>query len=231
MILAAGLGTRMRPLTDSRPKPLIEVGGRSLIDRALDCMRAAGVELVVVNMHYLAEQIQDWARDQASPQVHLSDERVQLLDTGGGVAKALPVLGDAPFYVFNSDSFWTDGSVPALERMRQAWDPDQMDCLLLLSDPACSVGFDGPGDFVMDDTGRLTRNSQRHDAAFVYSGCYLVSPDLFTSAPPGAFSMNLLWDKALARDRLHGLLHDGLWLHVGTPEAIKEAEAALDGRQ
>ncbi|MGI9463696.1 MAG: nucleotidyltransferase family protein [Aestuariivirgaceae bacterium] len=229
MILAAGLGSRMRPLTDTRPKPLIEVAGRSLIDRAVDTSRAAGVGVVVVNMHYLADQIEAWAQGLSKPRIILSDERAALLDTGGGVVKALGALGDAPFFVFNSDSFWVDGPVPALQRMREAWDADRMDCLLLLSKPAHSIGFDGPGDFFMDDEGRLTRNTEKRDAGFIYSGCYLVSPRLFEEAPAGAFSMNVLWNKALEIGRLRGLVHDGLWLHVGTPTAIKDAEVALDG--
>ncbi len=228
MILAAGLGTRMRPLTNTRPKPLLEADGRSLIDRALDCIRAAGVERVVVNVHYLADQIEAWAGNQTSPEIILSNERDQLLGTGGGVARVLGELGDAPFFVFNSDSFWTDGPVPALDRMRAAWDADKMDCLLLLSDHAHSVGFDGPGDFIANDEGRLQRRPAGGEADFIYCGCYLVSPRLFNSPPPGAFSMNVLWDAALDGGRLFGLVHDGLWLHVGTPAAIKQAEAALD---
>ncbi len=226
MILAAGLGTRMRPLTDRVPKPLIEVGGRTLIDRSLDRLREAGIDRVVVNMHYLADQIEAWAACQTDPPVVLSDERSELLDTGGGVAKALVNLGDAPFFVFNSDSFWVDGDVPALMRMRAAWDDDAMDCMLLLSDPARSVGFDGKSDFSMDEAGRLTRFAGEV-GGYIYCGCYLVSPRLFDGAPHSAFSMNVLWNKALAEGRLVGLVHDGLWLHVGTPDAITEAEEAL----
>lgn len=229
MILAAGLGTRMRPLTDTRPKPLIEVNRRSLIDRTVDRIREAGIEQVVVNMHYLADQIEAWARLQQDPAIVLSDERATLLDTGGGVTKALAALGDGPFFVFNSDSFWVDGSVPALERMKSAWSDDDMDCMLLLSDPARSVGFDARPDFSRDDAGRLERYSGDGEG-FIYCGCYLVSPRLFLSAPDGAFSMNVLWNQALAQGRLFGLVHDDLWLHVGTPEAINEAEDALDGK-
>ncbi len=230
MILAAGLGTRMRPLTNTRPKPLIEIAGRSLIDRAVDCSRTAGIEVVVVNVHYLADRIESWAKGVTSPQIVLSDERSELLDTGGGVAKALGMLGDEPFFVFNSDSFWVDGPVPALERMRAAWDANQMDCLLLLSEAARSVGFDGPGDFFMDERGQLTRNIEKRDAGLVNSGCYLVAPHLFDAAPAGAFSMNVLWNRAIEEGRLCGLVHDGLWLHVGTPAAIKDAEDTLCAR-
>ncbi|MDH3741706.1 MAG: nucleotidyltransferase family protein [Hyphomicrobiales bacterium] len=229
MILAAGHGSRMRPLTDTCPKPLIEVKGRSLIDRSVDRIREAGIEHVVVNMHYLADQIEIWAARQDDPPIILSDERASLLDTGGGVAKMLGVLGDGSFFVFNSDSFWVDGSKPALERMRSVWNDDDMDCVLLLADPARSVGFDGGADFSMDDAGRLQRFGG-DGTGYIYCGCYLVSPRLFASAPDGAFSMNVLWNEALAKGRLFGLVHDGLWLHVGTPGAIKEAEDALDGQ-
>lgn len=229
MILAAGLGTRMRPLTDKRPKPLIEVKGRSLIDRSMDRIREAGIEQVVVNKHYLADQIDAWAAKQSDPPVVVSDERAELLDTGGGVANVLALLGNEPFFVFNSDSFWVDGPVPALERMRAAWRGGQMDCMLLLSDPARSVGFDSSSDFSIDADGRLERFSGE-SGGYIYCGCYLVSPQLFADAPGGAFSMNDLWNKALERGRLFGLVHDGLWLHVGTPEAIKDAEDALDGK-
>lgn len=229
MILAAGFGKRMQPLTDVTPKPLIEVNGRALIDRALDSIRAGGVGTVVVNMHYLADQIEAWAGQQRDPAVIVSDERDEILDTGGGVARALGKLGDAPFFVFNSDSFWIDGPVPALERMREVWDPAKMDCLLLLSDPARSVGFDDPGNFVIDDSGRLQRTTSEEEASFIYCGCYLVTPQMFDGAPAGAFSMNLLWDRALAAGRLFGIVHDGPWLHVGTPAAIKDAEDALNG--
>lgn len=228
MILAAGLGTRMRPLTDTCPKPLIEVNGRSLIDRSIDRIRDAGIKQVVVNMHYLPEQIEAWAGRQDNPPIILSDERSTLLDTGGGVARALSELDGGPFFVFNSDSFWVDGSKPALERMRSAWSDDDMDCMLLLADPARSIGFDAGPDFSLDNDSRLERfGGDGH--GYIYCGCYLVSPRLFASAPGGAFSMNILWNKALAEGRLFGLVHDGLWLHVGTPEAIKEAEDALDG--
>ncbi len=228
MILAAGLGTRMRPLTDATPKPLIRVAGQSLIDRTVDCIRAAGIRRVIVNMHYLAGQIEGWASTQTDIQIVLSDERDQLLDTGGGVARALPYLGAAPFFVFNSDSFWIEGDVPALERLRGVWDETRMDCVLLLSNPERSVGFEGAGDFFVDQAGRLKRNTDKLAGAHVYCGCYLVSPRLFDEAPDCAFSMNVLWNKALAAGRLFGLVHDGLWLHVGTPDAIKLAEDAVN---
>lgn len=230
MILAAGLGTRMRPLTDNCPKPLVKVAGKSIIDYTVDRIRAAGVDTLVVNLHYLPEQIERWAKRQRGLEIALSDERDCLLDTGGGVAKALDRLGDQPFFVFNSDSFWVDGPQPALERMRNVWDGERMDCLLLVADMTSSVGFYGPGDFDMDEEGRLTRRNESYVSPFVYAGCYLVSPAVFKDAPDGAFSMNILWNKALAAGRLFGLRHDSLWLHVGTPDAIGAAETVLAGR-
>ena len=226
MMLAAGLGTRMRPLTLTRPKPLIEVAGRSLLDRGVDALQRAGVSEVVVNKHYLADQIDGWAAARATPHIIVQDEEALILDTGGGVAKALPHLGPDPFFVLNSDSFWVDGPAPALQRMREAWNDATMDCLLLLARKNRSTGFDGPGDFDMDDTGRLTRRSGE-TAEHVYAGAYLVHPRLFRDAPEGAFSMNELWNRALAEGRLHGLVHDGWWLHVGTPGAIALAEDKL----
>lgn len=226
MMLAAGLGTRMRPLTLNCPKPLIKVAGRSLLDRGVDALQRAGVSEVVVNKHYLADQIDSWASNRATPHIIVQDEVELILDTGGGVAKALPHLGSDPFFVLNSDSFWVDGPVPALQRMREAWNDTAMDCLLLLARKDRSTGFDGPGDFDMDEAGRLARRSGE-TADHVYAGAYLVHPRLFGDAPEGPFSMNQLWNQALAEGRLHGLVHDGWWLHVGTPDAIALAEDKL----
>lgn len=226
MMLAAGLGTRMRPLTLTRPKPLIEVAGRSLLDRGMDALERAGVEHVVVNKHYLPDQIDSWAKHRKHPLITVQDESELILDTGGGVAQALSQLGDDPFFVLNSDSFWVDGPVPALERMRKAWDGARMDCLLLLAVKSRSVGFDGPGDFDMNCEGRLVRR-QGTTSEHVYAGAYLVHPRLFEAAPAGVFSMNVLWNKAIAEGRLYGIEHDGWWLHVGTPDAIELAEQKL----
>ncbi len=225
MVLAAGLGLRMRPLTDQVPKPLIHVAGRALIDYGLDHLREAGVQTVVVNAHYKAQQIIAWAKRQESPEILLSDEQDEILDTGGGVARALDLLGPDPFFVLNSDSFWIDGSVPALTRLRAAWDNDAMDCLLLLCPFERTVGYDGRGDFTMAPNGRLTR--QAGGGALAYIGCYLVHPRLFIGERKAKFSMNVLWDKAIATGRLYGVSHDGRWLHVGTPAAIGLAEACL----
>lgn len=225
MVLAAGFGTRMRPLTNTMPKPLIPVAGQPIIAHDFDRLRSAGVAKAVVNAHYLAEQIEAWCATVTSPLTRVSDERDAILDTGGGIARALPLLGDDPFFVLNSDSFWIDRGTPALTRLRAAWNDDTMDCLLLLCDPAQTTGYDGNGDFAIASDGRLTR--AKHAAgkkAYAYIGGYLVHPRLFRDAPQGAFSMNLLWDRAIATGRLSGLAHTGHWLHVGTPEAIGEAE-------
>jgi len=227
MVLAAGYGQRMRPLTLTRPKPLVEVAGKSLIDYGFDRLRAAGVEEAVVNVHYLPEQIEAWAARQSSPRITISNERGVILDTGGGVAKALPRLGAEPFFVINSDSFWVDDGTPALDRLRAAWDDQAMDCLLLLAPLERTVGYDGKGDFVRGPDGRLARRATSEGTPLAYIGGYLVHPRLFTGAPEGAFSMNLLWDRAIAAGRLFGVEHSGRWLHVGTPEAIGLAEAAL----
>ena len=227
MVLAAGYGQRMRPLTLTRPKPLVEVAGKSLIDYGFDRLRAAGVEEAVVNVHYLPEQIEAWAARQPSPRITISNERGVILDTGGGVAKALPRLGAEPFFVINSDSFWVDDGTPALDRLRAAWDDQAMDCLLLLAPLERTVGYDGKGDFVRGPDGRLVRRATSEGTPLAYIGGYLVHPRLFMGAPEGAFSMNLLWDRAIAAGRLFGVEHSGRWLHVGTPEAIGLAEAAL----
>ena len=227
MVLAAGFGQRMRPLTLTRPKPLVEVAGKSLIDYGFDRLRAAKVETAVVNVHYLPDQIEAWAKHQSSPRIVISDERAEILDTGGGVAHALPLLGHDPFFVINSDSFWVDDGTPALDRLRAAWDDAKMDCLLLLSPLERTVGYDGAGDFTRDRDGRLVRRAASQGTPLAYIGAYLVAPRLFDGAPQGAFSMNRLWDRAIAQGRLFGVEHTGRWLHVGTPEAIGLAEAAL----
>lgn len=225
MILAAGFGVRMRPLTNDRPKPLIEVAGKPLIDYGFDRLREAGVQKAVVNGHYRAEQILQWSRQQATPEVVFSDEQAEILDTGGGIAKALPLLGRQPFFVLNSDSFWVDGRVPALSRLRAAWDDAAMDCLLLLCHVDRTIGYDGRGDFRLDRDGHLIR--QQGSGALAYIGGYLVHPRFFTGVAVEKFSMNVLWDKAISEGRLHGIAHSGKWFHVGTPDAIGLAEAEL----
>jgi MurNAc alpha-1-phosphate uridylyltransferase len=228
MMLAAGLGKRMRPLTATTPKPLIEVAGRALMDHGLDRLEAAGVEDVVVNVHYLADLVEVHAtRRTARPRVHVSDERGALLDTGGGIAKALPMLGEEPFYLVNSDSFWIEGVSPNLARLASAWDEARMDGLLMLAATVPAVGYEGPGDFMLDGDGRLSRRPASKIAPFAYSGAAILHPRLFDGAPEGRFSLNLLFDRAIEAGRLFGVRMEGVWLHVGTPEAIGEAEAAI----
>ncbi len=223
MVLAAGFGTRMRPLTETKPKPLIEVAGKPLIGYGFDRLREAGVQRAVVNAHYLPDQIVTWVKAQQSPETLISDETDTILDTGGGIARALTLLGPEPFFVLNSDSFWIDHGKPALQRLREAWS-DDMDCLLLLCDPKNTTGYDGDGDFGMDKDGRLTPQTKK---GLTYIGGYLVHPRLFEGAPAGTFSMWRMWEKAMAAGTFYGLAHQGHWLHVGTPEAITEAESFL----
>jgi len=227
MVLAAGLGTRMRPLTDTKPKPLIEVAGKPLLDHVLDRLADAGVERAVVNVHYLAEQIIAHTAARTKPRVIISDERGLLLGTGGGVVKALGELGAAPFFHINSDTIWIDGVTPNLTRLTQAFDAATMDALLLLAPTTGSIGYAGRGDFAMAPDGRLNRRAEREVAPFVYAGAAILSPAMFKDAPRGEFSLTDLFDRAANVGRLHGLRLEGLWMHVGTPEAVGEAEAAI----
>jgi MurNAc alpha-1-phosphate uridylyltransferase len=227
MVLAAGFGQRMRPLTDKMPKPLVKVAGKPLIDHVLDRLADAGVTRAVVNVHYLAEQIERHVAARTRPQVTISDERGLLLDTGGGVIKALPLIGDAPFFHINSDTIWIDGVRPNLTRLAEHFDAATMDGLLLLAPGAGSIGYAGRGDFTMAPDGRLRARPERDVAPFVYAGAAILSPRLFDGAPQGAFSLTKLFARAIAAGRLHGLRLEGLWMHVGTPEAIAEAEAAI----
>ncbi|MCB1384884.1 MAG: nucleotidyltransferase family protein [Nitratireductor sp.] len=227
MVLAAGLGTRMRPITDQMPKPLVKVHGRTLLDHGLDALAAAGVKKAVVNVHHLADQIEAHVAGRMEPKVIVSDERARLLDSGGGVRKALPALGTGPAFLLNADSFWLEGAQPNLQAMAQRWDDDAMDMLLLVSCTIKAVGYQGQGDFDMDSEGRLKRRGERRIAAFAYCGAAIFHPRLFDGAPDGPFSLNLLFDRAIEAGRLFGMRMDGLWLHVGTPEAIQEAERAI----
>ncbi len=231
MVLAAGLGKRMRPITDTMPKPLVAIGGKTMLDHALDRLAEAGVAEAVVNVHYLAGQIEAHLAGRARPRIAISDERAQLLETGGGVKKALPLLGSEPFFHINSDSLWSETGASNLAAMASAWDPARMDMLLLLAARESSVGFDGAGDFHQDGAGRLARRGQAPSAPFVYAGVAILKPELFADTPEGSFSLNLLFDRAIAAGRLFGHRLDGRWLHVGTPEAIPLAEAAYAAHQ
>jgi MurNAc alpha-1-phosphate uridylyltransferase len=227
IVLAAGLGKRMLPITATMPKPLVKVGGRSLIDFALDQLNEAGIGTVVVNVHHFADMLETHLRTRKMPHIVVSDERAEVLETGGGVKKALPLLGKAPFITFNSDSIWVEGQQPNLKRLVAAWDPARMDILMLVAPLETSVGYDGRGDFSMDGDGRLRRRKGDETAPFVYAGVAILKPELVDGAPDGPFSANLFYDKAIAKDRLYGLQLDGQWLHVGEPQAIAAAEERL----
>ncbi|MGQ0559729.1 MAG: nucleotidyltransferase family protein [Sphingosinicella sp.] len=229
MVLAAGLGKRMRPLTATRPKPLVEVAGKALIDHAIDRLRAAGVGKAVVNVHYLADAVEaHLARHADGLEIAIADERAELLETGGGVAKAMPLIDADPFLVVNSDNLWVDGPVDALRRLAAGWDEKRMDALLLVVPLARAHCHAGRGDFGLSKTGSLSRRRPRAVAPFVYTGVQLVSKRLFRGEVPGGpFSFNLLWDRAIATGRAFGSVHEGLWFDIGRPESIRQAEKIL----
>ena len=227
MVLAAGLGTRMRPLTNDRPKALVEVGGRALIDHMLDRLQEQGVTRAVVNVHAFADRLEDHLSRRDFPVIVISDERETLLETGGGLTKARALVGDDPIWVANIDSVWTEGATPALRTLREAWDPGRMDdCLLLARMDAC-LGFDGAGDFFRAADGRLTRRGAAPSAPLIYMGAHIVKPAVVDDGPEGPFSMMLAWEALIARGRLHGAVMDGFWMHVGDPAARDAAEARL----
>ncbi|MBF0562634.1 MAG: nucleotidyltransferase family protein [Alphaproteobacteria bacterium] len=224
MVLAAGLGLRLRPLTDQMPKPMVPVAGRSLIDRALDRFAEVPVETCVVNLHHKAEMLKAHLAARTMPHLLFSDETDALLETGGGVAKALPLLGSDAFYVANSDVLWTGA---AMTRLAQFWDGRRMDALLLLHPCATASGYDGAGDFYLETDGRLRRRGQNPSAPFLFAGVQILHPGLFTDLPEGKFSLNILFDRALAAGRLFGIIHDGEWFHVGTANGLALAEKTL----
>jgi MurNAc alpha-1-phosphate uridylyltransferase len=227
MVLAAGLGTRMQPLTDTLPKPLVKVAGQALLDHVLDRLANAGIETAVVNVHHMADQIENHLTGRTRPRIEISDERGELLDTGGGVAKALKRLGPEPFLHMNSDTLWIEGVTPNLPRLAAGFVPARMDILLLLASTTASIGYEGRGDFVMAPDGRLARRAERQVAPFVYAGAAMLSPAQFADAPKGKFSLNTMFDRAIEAGRLYGLRLEGTWMHVGTPAAIQAAEAAI----
>jgi MurNAc alpha-1-phosphate uridylyltransferase len=228
MVLAAGLGTRMRPLTDALPKPLVQVAGRALIDHVLDRLVDAGVETAVVNVHHMADQVEAHLKTRTRPKIAISDERGALLDTGGGVVKALRLLGDAPFLHINSDTLWIEGVTPNLKRLGAQFDPARMDILLLVASAATSIGYEGRGDFAMAPDGKLRRRAEREVTPFVYAGAAVLDPAQFADAPQGKFSLNRMFDRAIEAGRLYGLRLEGTWMHVGTPAAIAAAEQAIE---
>ncbi len=227
MVLAAGLGKRMRPVTDTLPKPLVLVGGRALIDHALDRAAESGIKTAIVNVHYLADLVEVHLAKRRSPRILISDERERLLETGGGIKKALPLLGPGPFLTVNSDSLWIEGPQPNLVRFLRAWNPARMDILMLVAATATSVGYEGRGDFAMDGDGRLRRRREREITPFVYAGVAIMTPDLLADTPDGPFSANLLYDRAIAAGRFYGMRLDGQWLHVGDPPSLEAAESCL----
>ncbi len=232
MVLAAGLGTRMRPLTLERPKPLLPVAGRSLLDHVLDAMAAADVETAVVNTHYLGGMVEAHVAGRQRPAIHLSPE-AELLETGGGVRNALPLLGPGPFFVANADNVWQNGPIPVLQRLTRAWDADAMDALLLLVPKPAAIGYDGRGDYLpsgpaaVSDAFPLRFRGADATAAHVFAGVKITTAALYRQAPDGPFSNKLLWDAAERAGRLFGLIHDGAWFHVGTPQALEDVNRRL----
>lgn len=228
MVMAAGIGKRMRPLTATRPKPLVEVSGKALLDHTFDHLRAAGIERAIVNVHYLADALEAHLKNKVKDiEITISDERDQLLETGGGLVRALPLIPDDPFLCVNSDNIWVDGPADAIRLLAARWNSDEMDALLLLVPQARAHCHLGQGDFHMDGDGRLTRRKRGRVAPFVYIGIQLVSHRLLRDAPQGAFSTNILWNRAMEEGRLFGMVHQGLWFDVGTPLAVKKTEALL----
>ncbi|KQN08569.1 mannose-1-phosphate guanylyltransferase [Sphingobium sp. Leaf26] len=228
MLMAAGLGKRMRPLTATRPKPLVKVAGKPLMDHALDRLEAGGISKVVVNVHYLADTVEAHLKARkCGLEFAVSDERAKLLETGGGLIKAKALLGDQPFICANSDNLWIDGPQETLGMMQRIWNPDKMDALLLLVPLARATCHKGPGDFHMDATGRLTRRKTAYVAPFVFTGVQIMTPKLLVDPPADVFSTNIFWNRAIEAGRLYGVSHQGLWFDVGTPQAIPVVESML----
>lgn len=227
MVMAAGLGKRMRPLTATRPKPLVELAGKPMIEHVFDRLRAAGVEKAVVNVHYLADALEGHLESVQGIEVAVSDEREQLLETGGGLVKALPLIEGDPFLACNSDNFWIDGPADTLRLLASHWDDDAMDALLLLVPHARAFNHAGKGDFHMDRRGRLRRRARGKVAPYVFTGIQMLSKRLIKDTPEGPFSTNILWDRAIEEGRCFGAVHQGLWFDVGRPQSIKDTEAAL----
>jgi MurNAc alpha-1-phosphate uridylyltransferase len=229
MIMAAGLGTRMRPLTNDRPKPRVMVAGKPLIDHAIDRLAAAGVKTIVVNVHYRAELLKEHLRRRSDGvKIHISEETDELLGTGGGVVKAMHFFEQEPFFIHNSDSIWIEGYGHALDRMIDRWNADGMDALLLMASLVSTIGYEGSGDFMMDTDGRLARVPEARVSPFAFPGVQIVHPRLFENPPKGPFSTNVVWDRSIAKGRLFGIRLDGMWMHIGTAEALAEAEAFLN---
>ena len=230
MLLSAGLGKRMAPAANGLPKPLVLLHGKALIDHALDRLAAAGVARAIVNVHYKADLIEAHLQKRQAPAIEISDERAALLDTGGGVKKALPRLGPGPFLIHNADSVWIEGVGSNLARLAGAWDEARMDCLLLLAVASASHGYHGRGDFALESDGRIRRRKVEQELVpFAFTGVSVAHPRLFDASPDGAFSLNLVWSRAIAAGRAYGMRMDGVWMHVGSPDALAEAERCLSG--
>lgn len=227
MVLAAGIGKRMRPLTATRPKPLVRVAGKPLIDYALDKLEEAGITRTVVNVHYLGDQLVAHLQGRKAPAIAISDERDGLLETGGGLVRALPLIGADTFFALNSDAIWLDGPRNVFSSLSEAWDEERMDALLLLVSHAQASNYAGLGDFHLDQLGHISRRKPGRVAPFIYTGIQLVSRRLLRDSPEGAFSTGILWDRAIDEGRLFGLAHTGLWYEVGTPAMIGPTEHAL----
>ena len=229
MVLSAGLGKRMAPAANGLPKPLVALGGKALIDHALDRLAEAGVARAVVNVHYKADLIERHLQRRRVPAIEISDERAALLDTGGGVKKALPSLGPGPFLIHNADSVWIEGVGSNLARLAGAWDEARMDCLMLLAPASASHGYQGRGDFALESDGRIRRRVEQEVVPFAFTGVSVAHPRLFAASPDGAFSLNLVWSQAIAAGRAYGVRMDGMWMHVGSPDALAVAERCLSG--
>lgn len=228
LVLAAGLGTRMRPLTERVPKPLVALAGKALIDHVLDRLAANGIARAVVNVHYMAEAIERHLATRRAPEIVLSDERDALLDTGGGAVKAAAILGSGePFLVHNSDSVWIERGASSLARLIAGFEPERMDSLLLLARRSESIGYEGRGDFMLAEDGRIARRPRDGESDLVFTGVSILHPRLLAGAPAGAFSLNLVWDRAILAGRLFGMVLDGRWMHVGTPQAVTAAERLI----
>ena len=231
MILAAGLGTRMRHLTDDKPKAMVEVDGRPLIDHAIERLVAVGVDTIVVNLHYKADVLEAYLRARQDVEIVFSDERDAILDTGGGIVRALPHFGDDPFWTHNCDTIWHEDATNNLQRMVDHWAPDRMDGLMLLAERDTSLGYDGAGDFFCDAQGQLSRRGEQPTAPYVWAGAQIIKPSAFTGAPQGPFSTNRVWDALLATNALYGVEMDGTWMHVGSPEGVDDANALIRARR
>ncbi len=232
MVLCAGLGTRMAPANNGSPKPLVELQGKALLDHVLDRLAAAGIARAVVNVHHKADLIEQHLAGRRVPRIEFSDERAALLDTGGGVKKALPKLGAGAFLVHNADSVWIEGVGSNLARLAAAWDDAAMDCLLMLALASSSHGYQGRGDFALASDGRIRRRRVEQEMVpFAFTGVSIAHPRLFDGSPEGAFSLNKVWSRAIEAGRAYGVRMDGVWMHVGTPAALAEAEQCLSGTQ